>query len=380
MKKHELQTPAILLDLDKLEHNIQSWQALCNENGKELWPMIKTHKSTALAKMQLDAGATGFLCGTLDECEMVYQLGAKHIMYAYPTANPVNIRRLLPFAKDAELIIRLDTVRAAEILNSEAEKAGVIVSYTVIVDMDFHRFGMPADAVVDFVKTLSSLKNLKFRGISTHPGQVYGCTTRAALEEVAKLEKDTMKRAADALAAAGFPCEIISSGSTPTFEIAIKDKTLNVSHPGNYTFFDNIQISLGTCGEDACSLRVLATVVSHPSEGFYLFDAGSKCLGLDQGAHTFALIAFCLILKYDMRTATGNAKFLNLASNCASLAVYILAGTVYWKVAIPAAVLNICGNYAGAGVAIKKGAAVIRKMLIVVIVLLFIKIIYDMFF
>ena len=123
MKKHELQTPAILLDLDKLEHNIQSWQALCNENGKQLWPMIKTHKSTALAKMQLDAGATGFLCGTLDECEMVYQLGAKHIMYAYPTANPVNIRRLLPFAKDAELIIRLDTVRAAEILNSEAEKA-----------------------------------------------------------------------------------------------------------------------------------------------------------------------------------------------------------------------------------------------------------------
>ena len=58
------------------------------------------------------------------------------------------------------------------------------------------------------------------------------------------------------------------------FEIAVKDKTLNVSHPGNYTFFDNIQISLGTCGEDACSLRVLATVVSHPSEEFYLFDAG----------------------------------------------------------------------------------------------------------
>ena len=269
MKKHELQTPAILLDLDKLEHNIQSWQALCNENGKELWPMIKTHKSTALAKMQLDAGATGFLCGTLDECEMVYQLGAKHIMYAYPTANPVNIRRLLPFAKDAELIIRLDTVRAAEILNSEAEKAGVIVSYTVIVDMDFHRFGMPADAVVDFVKTLSSLKNLKFRGISTHPGQVYGCTTRAALEEVAKLEKDTMKRAADALAAAGFPCEIISSGSTPTFEIAIKDKTLNVSHPGN-------------------------------------FDAGSKCLGLDQGAHgNSAIKGFGYVVGHPELTIVG---------------------------------------------------------------------------
>ena len=98
------------------------------------------------------------------------------------------------------------------------------------------------------------------------------------------------------------------------------------------------------------------------------------------GTGTFALIAFCLILKYDMRTATGNAKFLNLASNYASLVVYILAGTVYWKVAIPAAVLNICGNYVGAGVAIKKGAAVIRKMLIVVIVLLFAKVVSDVFF
>ena len=99
MKKQELQTPAILLDMDALENNIKSWQALCDANGKEMWPMIKTHKSSTLAKMQMDAGATGFLCGTLDECEMVYNLGAKHIMYAYPTANPVNLKRLMPIAK-----------------------------------------------------------------------------------------------------------------------------------------------------------------------------------------------------------------------------------------------------------------------------------------
>ncbi len=97
------------------------------------------------------------------------------------------------------------------------------------------------------------------------------------------------------------------------------------------------------------------------------------------GTGTFALIGFCLLLKYDMRTATGNAKFLNLASNYASLVVFILAGTVYWRVALPAAAFNIWGNYVGAGVAIKKGAAVIRKMLFVVIVLLFVKVIYDMF-
>ena len=95
------------------------------------------------------------------------------------------------------------------------------------------------------------------------------------------------------------------------------------------------------------------------------------------GTGTFALIGFCLVLKYDMRTATGNAKFLNLASNYASLVVFLLAGTVYWIVAVPAAVFNILGNYIGAGVAIKKGAAVIKKMLMVVIVLLFFKVLSE---
>jgi uncharacterized membrane protein YfcA len=95
------------------------------------------------------------------------------------------------------------------------------------------------------------------------------------------------------------------------------------------------------------------------------------------GTGTFALIGFCLVLKYDMRTATGNAKFLNLASNYASLVVFLFAGTVYWIVAVPAAVFNILGNYIGAGVAIKKGAAVIKKMLMVVIVLLFFKVLSE---
>lgn len=91
------------------------------------------------------------------------------------------------------------------------------------------------------------------------------------------------------------------------------------------------------------------------------------------GTGTFALIAFCLILRYDMRTGTGNAKFLNLASNYAALVVFAMAGTIYWQVALPAAACNILGNFLGAGVAIRKGAKAIRAMLLVVIVLLFVK-------
>ena len=306
MKKHELATPAILLDLDALENNINSYQALCDKYGKQMWPMIKTHKSTALAKMQMDAGATGFLCGTIDECEMVYNLGAKHIMYAYPTANPVNIQRLLKMAKDADIIIRLDTVPAAQMLSAAAQEANVVVSYTIIVDMNFHRFGMPADAVVDFAKALEPMKNLKFRGISTHPGQVYGCTDYEGVKEIGQLEIDTMKTAADNLAAAGFPCEIITSGSTPTFKYVVENGFTTVSHPGNYTFLDNIQMALGVAEEKDCALRILATVVSNPHEGFYLFDAGAKCMGLDQGAHgNSAITGFGYVVGHPELTIVG---------------------------------------------------------------------------
>lgn len=98
------------------------------------------------------------------------------------------------------------------------------------------------------------------------------------------------------------------------------------------------------------------------------------------GTGTFALMAFCLIMKYDMRTASGNAKCLNLASNYASLVVFLIEGTVYLPIAIPTAIFGIAGNFIGAGVAIKRGTKAIRVMLMVVIVLLFMKMAVDVLF
>ncbi len=91
------------------------------------------------------------------------------------------------------------------------------------------------------------------------------------------------------------------------------------------------------------------------------------------GTGTFALMAFCFLMKYDLRTASGNAKCLNLASNYAALVVFLLEGTVDFKIAIPAAVFGVAGNFIGSGLAIKKGAKAIKLMLNVVFVLLFIK-------
>ncbi len=285
MRKTELQTPAILVDLDILDQNIRKYQDLCNKYNKQLWPMIKTHKSSEIINMQVEAGATGFLCGTLDECEKLAEMGIQNIMYAYPVASEVNIKRVLALSQKCNFIIRLDNLQGAQMLDAEAEKAGTKVNYTIIVDSGLHRFGILPDQVLSFADSLKALNNLAFKGISTHPGHVYSATTHQEIQQYVNDEKNSVKIAVEALKNAGYNLEIISSGSTPTFAEAVKDEYINIYHPGNYVFHDNIQMSTDVAKESECALSVLATVISNPASDRLVCDAGAKTLGLDQGAH-----------------------------------------------------------------------------------------------
>lgn len=285
MNKQLIQTPATLVDLDSLENNIRKYQEDANKHNKQLWPMLKTHKSTEITKMQITAGATGVLCGTLDEAEACAGLGIDKIMYAYPVASLENIHRVINLSKKCDFIIRLDDLDSAKIINEAAAKENVITSYTIIVDVGLHRFGVEPKKVVEYANKMKSFTNLKLRGISTHPGHVYSATNKDEVAKYVEDEKKYMKIAADLLKGAGFVLEYITSGSTPTFFGAVDDDNINIYHPGNYVFHDVNQMSIDTAKEDDCSLSVYATIISHPREGIFLCDAGSKCLGLDKGAH-----------------------------------------------------------------------------------------------
>ena len=188
MKKENLKTPAILLNLNALENNIKTYQKMCNDNGKELWPMIKTHKSMELLKMQIEAGATGALCGTLDEAEACCKIGLKKIMYAYPVASKESIERVIELTKKSDFIIRLDNLEVAKMINDMAVATDTVVSYTIIVDSGLHRFGLSVNKIVEFADKLKTMKGLKLRGISTHPGHVYSATCENEIHKyVAKL-------------------------------------------------------------------------------------------------------------------------------------------------------------------------------------------------
>lgn len=285
MKIHELPTPCILLDMGVLERNIEKYQILANKYGKELWPMVKTHKSTALAHMQRKAGATGFLCGTLDECEALCDEGLSPLMYAYPPAGKASVERIIALGRKTEIIVRFDSFEAAAALNAKAAKAGIKIGYTLIIDCGLHRFGVLPEEAAALMVRLEGLGQLIYRGISSHSGQVYGAQCPEDVPGYAREETEALSKAVKLLSSAGFAPELVTTGSTPTFVPTVADENIGIYHPGNYVFNDCIQISNGSCREEDCALTVLASVISNPQDGVFICDAGAKCLGLDKGAH-----------------------------------------------------------------------------------------------
>lgn len=302
-----LRTPLTLIDREKLKNNIDGMQRLCDKNGKRLMPMMKTHKSSYIADMQLKAGAYGFLCGTIDECEQACKLGAKNIMYAYPVSSKVNIMRLADLADKTNITLRTDSKECADNANDLARKAGKCFGMTVIIDSGLHRFGLSPEDSVDLGRYISSLSNIKLMGISTHPGHVYGGNADD-VKRIAKEEADVMKRAKESFIDNGLSVEYVTSGSTPTIFEAVKSPHINIFHPGNYVFYDYIQMMLKVATEDQCALTILACIISHPDINTFICDAGAKCLGLDKGAHGNSKID-----RYGYIKGHKNAKLVSLS-------------------------------------------------------------------
>jgi len=290
LKTHQLTTPSFLVDLEKFEQNIKKVAELCKVNGKTLCPMVKTHKSIEVATMQQAHGAASFLVGTLDEAEKLVEHGFKEIVLAYPVAAVENIARVIELAKKAHIIISFDGFEAALQMQDLLAKENIRMDYLIIIDCGLHRFGVKPEKILEFAQALSNLSALDFKGIATHPGHVYGIKCLSEIEKVAKEEIDALETAKGLLSKAGFVVEVVATGSTPTLPFAVQNKTITTLRPGNYIFYDAIQVALGIVLDERCSLTVLATVIANPSENLFIMDAGSKCFGLDKGAHSASLV------------------------------------------------------------------------------------------
>jgi D-serine deaminase-like pyridoxal phosphate-dependent protein len=274
-----LQTPCLVIHLDVVERNARRLQDELDRRGVRLRPHVKTHKSVALARLQLEGGAAGLTVGTLGEAEVMAAAGLNDLFLAYPLwAEGAKAARLRVLHEAIGLIVGVDSAAGAERL--AAAVAGTKRPLRVVIELDSGGrrtgVGSPEEAVA--VALAARDVGLRVVGVFTHGGHSYaGPDARAA---AAADEVRTLGQSADALSAAEIPVEIVSAGSTPTAVDAATGQ-VNEIRAGTYLLGDRQQVALGSIPTDGIALHVAATVVSTTVPGQVIMDAGAKCLTKD---------------------------------------------------------------------------------------------------
>ena len=289
---HEnIDTPALLLIEERLDRNILHMQTLADENYSWLRPHIKTHKSVNIAQRQITLGATGISVAKLSEAEIMFAAGITDIFIANQITHPIKINRLKMLHAQCRVIIALDDVQQIELLRPAFEKSLRPLDVRIEIDTGLNRCGVrDQKSLLKLAEKINQEPWLYLEGIFTHAGHVYSAKSEEQVAQIGLAEGEAIAGAHDFLHKKGIEVQSVSVGSTPTVKYAVRHETVNEIRPGNYVFYDGIQLALGSARAESCSLFVLATVISQPHNDQVIIDAGSKSLGLDQGAHSLKLL------------------------------------------------------------------------------------------
>jgi D-serine deaminase-like pyridoxal phosphate-dependent protein len=275
----ELDTPALLVDLDRLDANIQRMAAAARKAGVSLRPHCKTHKCPEIARMQIAAGAEGITVAKLSEAEMFADEGFDDIFIAYPIIGEHKLRRAARLGGQIRLIVGVDSFEGALGLVKACDREGVNVAVRVEVDLGLNRSGVAPDKAVDLVQNVIDL-GLDLDGLYGYRGSGYPGAT-GTLAERGRQEADLLLGVAEACRARGIKIKHVSLGSTPTGIAAAQVPGITEIRPGTYVFHDNMQVAQNVCTPADVALTIAVTVVSRPAPDLATVDAGSKTLAGD---------------------------------------------------------------------------------------------------
>jgi len=288
----ELETPCLLLDLDRLERNLQRMREHCRSKGAQLRPHLKTAKSIDVARLAAAGAPMAVTVSTLQEADHFARAGYRDLLLATPVV-PTKLARAARIMAEtgADLILATDSAGVAAAAARFAQTQGIRLSLVIEVDCGEHRSGLPAGdvaAIVSLARTIHASPHLRLRGIMTHAGHSYGTDDVAAVAGIARAECVAAAAVATAIRGAGLPCEIVSVGSTPTVLHAPSFAGITEVRCGIYMFWDLSQASRHICGIDDIAVSVLASVISHSQAApALILDAGALALSKDLGAQRY---------------------------------------------------------------------------------------------
>lgn len=286
-----LSTPLPVIDEDRLAANISRVQSYMDSHSLRFRPHIKTHKIPAIAKSQVDAGASGINCQKITEAEIFAKAGCEDILITFNILGAVKLARL------AALNERISSLKV--VADSTVTVAGLSAYFagrkplTVLVECDTGagRCGVQTpDEATALARAIWASKSLRFGGLMTYP-KAHG---EAAVESF-------FLAAMASLAADGIDCPIRSNGGTPSLFCAHLVPSATEHRAGTYVYNDRSMVRAGHCTLDDCAMHVLATVVSRPTPDRAVLDAGSKALTSD----LLGFSDYGLIVEYPDAVITG---------------------------------------------------------------------------
>lgn len=287
MKLEQLKTPAFLIDLTRLENNIQKMEGIARSHGIHLRPHIKTHKTVEIARMQTEGRIPAIAVSTLAEARFFGKEGFLDITYAFPlTKNKIEEAAALTRILSGFHIL-VDHPDLVEALQAYGQAHSVRFSVYLKVNPGYHRAGVDPQKKesVELARRIHEGEGTQFEGVLTHGGHAYDARDPAGVKRVAREERSALINFAAAVEGIGAPCPVLSAGSTPTAVHGENWKGVTELRPGNYVFFDKFQADIGTCTLDECAATVLAEVAGHyPDRNQMLIDAGALALSKDRGA------------------------------------------------------------------------------------------------
>ena len=281
MNKFDLDTPALLVDLDVMEANIAHVADACRAQGVAWRPHVKSHKTIEIARKQIAADAIDVTCAKLGETEMLAAAGIHDILIANQIVGPIKVKRLMALPREADVIVSVDSeanvVELAEAAKAAGRKQRVVIEVNTGMNRAGVEPGAPAVALADIIARHPSLRLVGVMGWEAHVTAIQDPTIKAeAVADAIALLTDS----AQACREAGHDMSIVSCGGTGTLQYCVSQPGVTEVQVGGAIFNDeHYRTHYGL--DLPCALTVLATVISRPNPTRVILDVGRKAMSND---------------------------------------------------------------------------------------------------
>ena len=276
----EIDTPAMIIDLDAAEANIRNMQKTVSANGCAVRPHTKTSKSPYWALKQIEAGAAGVCCAKVGEAEVLVNGGVRDILITSEIVGHSKTGRLAAIARRANIRVAVDDEANARELSDAARAAGSEIGVLVDVNIRINRCGVePGEPTTTLAGIVNDLPGVRFDGLLGYEGHVYGLGDDRIPETLEALEK--LQYAVSEVRDAGLPVEVVSSGGTSTYDITSKVPEVTEIQAGSYVFMDGEYLDQQLPFDIA--LTVATQIISRPTPDRAILDIGLKSMANDYG-------------------------------------------------------------------------------------------------